>query len=105
MSETAEEAVVRAPRRDVSAVNKFAAAHGEGAQAVVEYVSTSAVRVCLVATDGTMGDVVVRDLATAKAVIEASVAQLAEEWDRELVNTVKLPAGHNKKMAGYLARR
>lgn len=106
--ETATEeaaAAVTAPQRDVSAVNKFAAAHGEGAKAVVEYLGTSAARICLVGTDGTLGDLVVRDVATAEAVVEASVADLADGWDRELVNLVTLRAGHNKKMAGYLARR
>lgn len=110
MAETAEQAsaepepAVEVPRKALATVNAFVAAHGEAARAVVEYVGTGATRICLVGADDTMGDVVVTDVATAQAVIDASDAERAEGWDRELVNTVRLPAGLRKKMGGYLAR-
>ncbi len=100
---SAQEPAVEVPHKSVAAINRFAAAHGEGAQAVLQYVGVGAVRITLVGTDGTLGDVVVRDMATAEATVEASAAELGE-WDRELTNAATLPEGHRRKMAGYLAR-
>jgi hypothetical protein len=98
------EASPEAPQKAVAAVNRFAAAH-EGARAVTQFVGEGATRVTLIGTDGgVLGDVVVRDVATAEAVIAASDAEAAE-WDRELAGAVTLPPGLRKKMAGYLTRR
>ena len=105
MSETAHEtespeASPQPPQKAVSAVNRFAAAH-EGARAVVQFVGDGATRITLVGTDGgVLGDVVVRDVATAEAVIAASAAEAAE-WDLELAGAVTLPPGLRKKMAGH----
>ncbi len=101
MTETAQD--TEAPQKAVAAVNRFTAAH-EGARAVVQFVGEGATRVTLVGTDGgVLGDVVVRDVATAEAVIAASDAEAAE-WDRELAGALTLPPGLRKKMAGHLAR-
>jgi len=84
----------------VVAVNRFTAAP-EGARAVVQFVGEGATRITLVGTDGgVLGDVVVRDVETADAVVAASDAEAAE-WDRELAGAVTLPAGLRKKMAGH----
>ncbi|MDQ2722470.1 MAG: hypothetical protein M3Y19_04075, partial [Actinomycetota bacterium] len=73
-------------------------------RAVIQFVGEGATRVTLMGTDGgVLGDVVVRDVATAAAVIAASNAEAAE-WDRELAAAVTLPPGLRKKMAGHFAR-
>ncbi len=98
--ETSPETSPAAPQKAVVAVNRFTATH-EGARAVVQFVGEGATRITLVGTDGgVLGDVVVRDVETADAVVAASDAEAAE-WDRELAGAVTLPAGLRKKMAGH----
>ncbi|UZJ26175.1 hypothetical protein RHODO2019_07120 [Rhodococcus antarcticus] len=94
---------VTAPARAVAAVDRFVAAHGEAASAVVEGVSCDKVRITLVGADGNLGDVIVRDAATAAAVVEASTATGAE-WDRELSGSVTLTRANRARMAGGRAR-
>jgi hypothetical protein len=94
---------VTAPARDVAAVDRFVAAHGEAASAVVQGVSLDQVRITLVGADGNLGDVLVRDTATAEAVVEASTATWAE-WDRELSGSVTLTPANRERMAGGRAR-
>jgi len=87
------------PRGSVSAVNRFVASHGESARAVTQPVSRDQVRITLVGADGTLGDVLVRDLGAAEAVIAASSATAAE-WDRELSAAVTLTRANRLRMAG-----
>lgn len=92
-----------APRAAVAAVNRFVASHGESANAVIQPVSRDQVRVTLIGADGTLGDVLVRDIDTAAAVIAASAATAAE-WDREMSASVTLNRAHRLRMAGGRAR-
>lgn len=96
---TEESTAVIAPPRDVAAVDRFVAAHGGAATAVVQGVSADQVRITLVGADGNLGDVLVRDAGTAAAVVEASRATPAE-WDRELAASVTLTRTNRLRMAG-----
>jgi hypothetical protein len=91
-----------AAKRAVAAVDRFAADHG-GASAVAQPVSFDQVRITLVGADGTLGDVLVGDVAAAASVIEASSATGAE-WDRELSASVTLNRANRLRMAGGRAR-
>lgn len=94
-----DEPTIASPRGAVSAVNRFSAAHGGAASAVVQPVSRGQVRLTLVGADGTLGDVMVPDVATAENVIAASDATGAE-WDRELAGSVRLSRDRRLRMAG-----
>jgi hypothetical protein len=60
----------------------------------------------LVGSDGILGDRVVDDLATAKALVERiDGLSEADEWDRELTSIVTPRTGHWAKMAGWVARQ
>ncbi len=87
-------------------VRKFVAAHGGSATAVLQPIGRIGVRITLVGADGVLGDRVVDDLATAKAVVEA-VEGLAEteHWDRDLSAAADPAKGHWAKMAGWVARQ
>ena len=86
-----------APKVAVTAVDQFVDQHGPST-AVVQGVILDQVRITLVGADGALGDVLVRDGATAQAVVEASRAQLGE-WDRELAGSVTLGAAYRERMA------
>lgn len=96
---TADEPTTVPPRGAVSAVDRFTASHGGVARAVVQPVSRGQVRLVLVGSDGTLGDVMVPDVATAEAVVAASSATVAE-WDRELAGSVRLSRERRLRMAG-----
>lgn len=85
--------------RSAKAVRQFVAAHGGSATSVVQGVGAHAFRLTLVGDDGILGDVVVPDVETAHAVLEA--AEVPEEpWDRELAAKVELSDEHRMRMAG-----
>lgn len=94
---------VNAPARAVAAVNRFVAAHGGSASAVVQGVGRDQVRITLVGADGNLGDVLVRDAETAAAVVEASGATTGQ-WDRELSASVRLTRANRLRMASGGAR-
>lgn len=106
MSATTAPASAKLSPSIVDSVKGFVAEHGGSATAVLQPVGRIGVRVTLVGKDGVLGDRVVGDLATAKALVEA-VDGLAEsdEWNRELVNLVTPAKGHWAKMAGWVARQ
>ena len=54
----------------------------------------------LVGDDGAMGDVVLPDVASAEAVVEAVADLERHEWDRETTAAVKIGPAHRRKMAG-----
>lgn len=94
----------RTINRTVGELRKFVAAHGN-AQAVVEPIGRAGVRIMLVGGDGVLGDEVVRDLATATAVLEQiEEITVAGEWEREMVAIADPAPGHYAKMAGWVAR-
>lgn len=90
----------------IDSVEDFVAAHGGSATAVLQPIGRIGVRITLVGEDGILGDRVVGDLATAKAVVEA-VPGLSEteHWDRELTSVVTPAPGHWAKMAGWVAHQ
>ncbi|WP_067683164.1 hypothetical protein [Nocardia miyunensis] len=94
------------PSSVIDSVEDFVAAHGGSATAVLQPIGRIGVRITLVGSDGVLGDRVVEDLATAKAVVEA-VPGLSEteHWDRELTSVVTPATGHWAKMAGWVARQ
>ncbi|NLG55721.1 MAG: hypothetical protein GX542_08755 [Rhodococcus sp.] len=105
-NDTAKHAAAVAPKEVVADIKKFLAAHGKAGNAVIQPVGEGKVRITLVAEDGILGDQVVRDLATAHAVVEA-VSNLTEspDWDRELTSKVTPRKGHFAKMAGWVAHQ
>ncbi|WP_040824919.1 hypothetical protein [Nocardia jiangxiensis] len=90
----------------IDSVEDFVAAHGGSATAVLQPIGRIGVRITLVGSDGVLGDRVVDDLATAKAVVEAvSGLSETEHWDRELTSVVTPATGHWAKMAGWVAHQ
>ncbi|MFC4373686.1 hypothetical protein ACFO5K_06190 [Nocardia halotolerans] len=106
MSTTAAPEAVKVPAEVEKSIVKFVAEHGGSGTAVLQYLGEQGVRITLVGADGILGDRVVTDMATAKAVVER-VAGLEEtdEWNRELVSVVTPTAKHWKKMAGWVAHQ
>ncbi|MBT0568046.1 hypothetical protein [Williamsia sp. CHRR-6] len=88
----------------VGSVRGFVSRTGGSATAVISPVGRAGVRVMLVGADGTMGDRVVADVATAHALIDAVDGLTAAQWDRELSSIATPAPGHYAKMAGWVAR-
>ena len=94
---------VVAPPRTVAAVRSFVAEHGGSATAVVQPIGLYGVRITLVGADGILGDQVVADLQTAKAVVGAVEGLTTSGWERSVTSIVTPRVGHWKKMAGWVA--
>jgi hypothetical protein len=94
------------PGELTGSVQKFVAAHGGSATAVLQPVGEAGVRVTLVGADGVLGDRVVAGMPTAEALVEAvdGLAR-AEQWSRELVSKATPRPGHWAKMAGWVAHQ
>ncbi|NLU81217.1 hypothetical protein [Rhodococcus sp. HNM0569] len=106
MSTDTAQPTATAPERVVKAVDEFVSTHGGSANAVLQPVAVGRVRITLVGQDGVLGDQVVRDLPTARAVVDAAAnVTLAEGWGRELTSVVTPAPGHWKKMAGWVAHQ
>jgi hypothetical protein len=90
----------------LESVKRFVADHGGSATAVLQPVGRAGVRVTLVGSDGVLGDRLVPDLATARA-LAALVDGLSEtgHWDRELSAKATPARGHWTKMAGWVAHQ
>ncbi|MEV0292309.1 hypothetical protein [Nocardia sp. NPDC050710] len=90
----------------VDSVKGFVAEHGGSATAVLQPIGRVGVRVTLVGSDGILGDRVVDDLPSAKALV-AAVNGLteADEWDRELTSVVTPRRSHWAQMAGWVAKQ
>ena len=96
---------IRIPRGTLAAVTRFVRSNGGSASAVIEPVGTSGVRVMMVGSEsGVMGDQVVADVETARALVEAVDGLELAEWDRDLSAAATPRAGHWAKMAGWVAR-
>ena len=89
---------VKIPGRAVASAKAFVAAHGRPTRAVVANIGRAGARVVLVGNDGAMGDIVVPDVATGSAVIDAAGAQPAE-WDRDTVAATRIGPRHRRRMA------
>ncbi|MCX5045170.1 hypothetical protein OG921_18550 [Aldersonia sp. NBC_00410] len=97
---------IAVPAKVRSSVESFAAEHGGSASAVLQPIGRMGVRITLVGDDGVLGDRMVKDLATARAVVDAVPSVTAtEEWERELVAKANPRRGHWAKMAGWVAKQ
>ncbi|AVH23241.1 hypothetical protein [Nocardia cyriacigeorgica] len=106
MSADVATVTAKVPSSVVDSVQKFVAEHGGSATAVLQPIGRMGVRVTLVGSDGILGDRVVDDLDTAKALVErVDGLSEADEWDRELTSIVTPRTGHWAKMAGWVARQ
>ncbi|QKT07407.1 hypothetical protein HUN08_09535 [Gordonia sp. X0973] len=105
--EKAADATVRTPGEVVGSIRRYVAKQGGSATAVLQPVGDAGVRITLVGGDsGILGDRVVADEATAKAVVEAvDGLTLADEWNRELVSSATVKPSHWRKMAGWVAHQ
>ncbi|GAA1903849.1 hypothetical protein [Williamsia serinedens] len=100
----ASEAAVQAPKKAVAAATRFVRQGGGSAKAVIEPIGAAGVRILMVAEDGgVIGDQVVKDVASAHAVVDAVEGLTAAEWDRELSAAATPAPGHWRKMAGWVA--
>lgn len=104
---TAETAAPTAPREVVRSIQHYVERQGGSATAVLQPVGEAGVRITLVGGDGgILGDRVVRDEATAQAVVDAvDGLTLSEEWTRELVSTATVKPSRWRKMAGWVAHQ
>lgn len=93
------------PSHTVDAIKKFVAEHGGSASAVIQPIGLAGVRITLVGADGILGDQVVKDLATANAVVASFDDVTVSEWDRAITSIVTPRKGHFQKMAGWVARQ
>lgn len=89
-----------APKKPVAAAAAFAEAHGGAARAVVENVGQAGARIVLVGEDGMLGDVMVADVKTGEAVIEAVEALTPAEWDADTTAALQIGPEHRRRMAG-----
>ncbi|MBU3067924.1 hypothetical protein KO481_41230 [Nocardia sp. NEAU-G5] len=90
----------------IDSVKEFVADHGGSATAVLQPIGRAGVRITLVGKDGILGDRVVGDMATAKALFGlVDGLTETEHWDRELTSIVTPAPGHWAKMAGWVARQ
>ncbi|WP_067544941.1 hypothetical protein [Nocardia crassostreae] len=106
MSATVAPAPVKLSPSIVDSIKGFIAEHGGSATAVLPPIGRIGVRVTLVGKDGILGDRVVADLPTAKALVEAIDGLTeADEWDRELTSIVTPVQSHWARMAGWVARQ
>ncbi|MGK8522964.1 hypothetical protein ACRS6B_16015 [Nocardia asteroides] len=106
MSTRTAPAPAKLPGALVESVKGFVADHGKSATAVLQPIGRVGVRVTLVGADGVLGDRVVPDLETAKALIDTIDGLTeADEWDRELTSIVTPRKGHWAKMAGWVAKQ
>lgn len=97
---------VSVPREVVSSIEKFVSAEGGSAKAVLQPIGDAGVRITLVGEKGgILGDRVVRDVATAKAVIDAVAGLETAEWDRDLTSETTVAPGHYRQMAGWVAHQ
>lgn len=103
---TTEETSVLSPRDEKRAqriaknVKAFAAAHGGGADGVVEYVGTIATRIALVGADGQWGDQVAPSVAVAERAVELSGITRHDAFEGEPALRVKTGAYEWRRMAG-----
>lgn len=97
---------VTAPTSVVRSIEKFVAAEGGSAKAVVQPIGAAGVRITLVGGDGgILGDRVVADTATAHAVVDAVTGLEEAEWDRELTSETTVSPAHYRAMAGWVAHQ
>ncbi|WP_019810604.1 hypothetical protein, partial [Saccharomonospora halophila] len=70
-SETSDRTAARPGKAHLTAARVFVGEHGGPTRAVVERIGRAGARVVLVGRDGALGDVVVPDVETGNALVEA----------------------------------
>ncbi|MCI2418528.1 hypothetical protein MOQ72_13900 [Saccharopolyspora sp. K220] len=88
----------------IATAKAFVAEHGGSARAVVENLGRAGARIVLIGEDGRFGDLLVPDVATGEALVEAVDGLSPHEWDGATVAALKIGAAHRRKMAGQRAR-
>lgn len=87
-----------------TAVRRFIAAHGGSAQAVLQPVGRSGVRITLVGADGIVGDQMVDTMDRARELVESTDGLSTADWDRDLMALATPRASHARRMAGRIGR-
>lgn len=105
-AEKSEDTATPAPQKAVKAAAGFVGEHGGSARAVVENVGHYAgTRIVLVGDDGTLGDVMVADVATAESVIGAVDGLVPSDWDADTAAALKIGPEYRRRMARSHASR
>ncbi|QUH01687.1 hypothetical protein HUO13_13460 [Saccharopolyspora erythraea] len=104
MTAPEKQAETKASPKAVATASAFVREHGESGRAVVENLGRAGARLVLIGEDGALGDVMVPDVATGEAVVEAVDGLTAADWDGETTAALKIGAAHRRKMAGPRAR-
>lgn len=104
-SETSEQTSVRPAKAHLAAARAFVGRHGGPTRAVVERIGRAGARVVLIGQDGALGDVVVPDVETGNALVEAVGDLEHAEWDADTVGAAVIGPEHRRRMAGPRARR
>jgi hypothetical protein len=92
--------VERQVRRISKHIRRFTDAHGEGGDAVVEYVGRDATRIVIVAADGSWADQVVRNPDIARLAVAQAGVTLHEEFPNDLAAKVRSTKYEWSRMAG-----
>jgi hypothetical protein len=77
----------------------FAARHG-GATAVIEHTGRRGIRLALVGADGTWGDLMAADEASAVAACQSAKVAVAPGWARELADSLHTNSADWRRMGG-----
>lgn len=93
-----EQSATPAPKT-LSITKAFVAQHGGAARAVVEPIGRKGARVVLIGEDGQLGDVMVPDVATGEALVEAVDGVTSSSWDSDTTAALTIGAAHRRKMA------
>ncbi len=104
-SETSDQTAARPGKAHLTAARTFVGEHGRPTRAVVERIGRAGARVVLVGQDGALGDVVVPDVETGNALVEAVGDLESAEWDADTVGATVIGPEHRRRMAGPRARR
>ncbi|WP_132994410.1 hypothetical protein [Gordonia zhaorongruii] len=97
---------VKVPSDVVGSIRGFLKKQGGSATAVLQPVGEAGVRITLVGEDGgLLGDRMVDDMTTAKAVVDSVDGLEVGEWDRELTSVANVRPAHWRKMAGWVAKQ
>ncbi len=103
VAEQTEQQAAPSPKA-IATASAFVREHGGSARAVVENLGRAGARIVLIGEDGAFGDVLVPDVPTGTALVEAVEGLTAHEWDADTVAALKIGPAHRRRMAGPRAR-
>ncbi|MEU6081821.1 hypothetical protein [Streptomyces sp. NPDC047108] len=90
----------RAAARLAKQIQRFARSHGGSADGSLEYIGQMGTRIVLVGEDGTWGDLVAGDHATAQRAAEKAGVTLHDAFDGDLAAKVRTGPYEWSRMAG-----